>query len=337
MTTNTTKQIESSNDVYERIKKNYQLLNQMMSEEIDIASEHGVLSGSFREGMWMKFFRSIIPKKYSLAQGVMIIDSNNGISKEIDIVVYDEAYTPYVFQYNTIKYIPIEAVAVVIECKSDSWDDAKLKDWSKSVTDLVPKASGVARMATGYSCGITNLTQKRTRPIIILASNMKRSQEKTIKKRAQELQEHFDFILLKNLRENKEERSEEFTLQTSFEKMTLGWWGRRLNGAENEDTDQVKDELKLQVPQVVAKLKLIEKAKECNEYKELRISDTCDGLLNTLADLRVPGNELLTLNLQLNQLLMLLNNPMLFPHFAYAKAFGAMNESDKNQGEEGTT
>lgn len=127
MTTNTTKQIESSNDVYERIKKNYQLLNQMMSEEIDIASEHGVLSGSFREGMWMKFFRSIIPKKYSLAQGVMIIDSNNGISKEIDIVVYDEAYTPYVFQYNTIKYIPIEAVAVVIECKSDSWDDAKLK------------------------------------------------------------------------------------------------------------------------------------------------------------------------------------------------------------------
>ncbi|MFC7561502.1 hypothetical protein ACFQY3_24870 [Paenibacillus farraposensis] len=29
----------------------------------------------------------------------------------------------------------------------------------------------------------------------------------------------------------------------------------------------------------------------------------------------------MTLNFQLNQLLMLLNNPMLFPHFAYAKAF----------------
>lgn len=42
---------------------------------------------------------------------------------------------------------------------------------------------------------------------------------------------------------------------------------------------------------------------------------------STLAELKIEGNYLLSLNLQLNQLLMLINNPMLFPHFAYAKIF----------------
>ncbi|MEH7643312.1 hypothetical protein V7198_16650, partial [Bacillus pumilus] len=42
---------------------------------------------------------------------------------------------------------------------------------------------------------------------------------------------------------------------------------------------------------------------------------------NKLSDLRIDGYDLLTLNFQLNQLLMLINNPMFFPHYAYAKLF----------------
>ena len=38
--------------------------------------------------------------------------------------------------------------------------------------------------------------------------------------------------------------------------------------------------------------------------------------------------NLLTLNLQLNQLLMLINNPMLFPHIAYAEMFNALGKGD---------
>lgn len=71
-------------------------------------------------------------------------------------------------------------------------------------------------------------------------------------------------------------------------------------------------------------------------YPELRFNSNLE-LENTLEDLEVPGNSLLTLNLQINQLLMLLNNPMLFPHFAYAKAFKeAIEMYDKGERKEKT-
>lgn len=41
--------------------------------------------------------------------------------------------------------------------------------------------------------------------------------------------------------------------------------------------------------------------------------------------------SLLTFNLQLNQLLMLINNPMLFPHIAYAEMFDRNEEESKDE------
>lgn len=60
----------------------------------------------------------VIPKKYCIEQGVFIIDSYGKISNEVDLAVFDEMYTPYIFNYEEIKFIPIEAVAAVIQCKS---------------------------------------------------------------------------------------------------------------------------------------------------------------------------------------------------------------------------
>jgi hypothetical protein len=59
----------------ELIAENYRNLNQMMVDEIDIASAHGGITGSYREEMWLRLFRKIIPLKYSLAQGVITINS----------------------------------------------------------------------------------------------------------------------------------------------------------------------------------------------------------------------------------------------------------------------
>ena len=294
--------------VFGKIHKNYQYLNKMMVEEMEIASEHNGLTGDFREQMWMKLFRNIIPQKFSMAQGVMIIDSQGNISKEVDIAVYDEQYTPYVFQYNTLKFIPIEAVAVVIECKSTNPNQDELKKWADAIEKLETRSSGIARMATGYSCGITNPSQLRTRPIKILATIRTYKTEEPMKNIKEKLGDHFDFII----QEQGQRQNREFKVLIKNEDKTLGWWGQILNGTGDEEYLKIKDMDKCQLNKA--------------DFGELDF-EGIDLLKNTLQNLRVEENELLSFNLQLNQLLMILNNPMLFPHFAYAKRFNEIINS----------
>lgn len=300
---------------------------------MEIASEHKSLTGNYREEMWMKFFRSIIPRKYSMAQNVMIIDSNGNVSNEVDIAVFDEQYTPYVFQYNTLKFIPIEAVSIVIECKSRDLKENQLKTWSQSIDNLETKNSGIARIVTGYVSGLTNKTQVKTRPIKILTCIKQNKSDKPLEKLEERLGDDFDFIIQKQ-----QGMRTTFQVLIKNEDKSLAWWGTKLNGVGNEQNDrdpalslehfsigECKDE---------EKLKKIEKCKclvgNCSELK----FDENFYLTNTLSDLKVTDNPFLSLNLQLNQLLMLVNNPMLFPHFAYAKAFDKIIKQVKGQEEQ---
>ncbi|MCY7631364.1 hypothetical protein MH206_20325 [Bacillus altitudinis] len=281
--------------VEQLILENYQRLNSMISEEVDFASNHGGLTGDSREVMWMEFFRKIIPKKYSLAQGVIIIDSEGNHSNEVDIAVFDEQYTPYVFQHNSLKFIPIEAVAVAIECKSSNFNVDNLKVWSDNIKKLVPKTKGIARMAAQGVVMVENDTQKRTRPILILASNLKRQTANSSSKMFEILDKAFDFILMK--------QKSVFHLRAPNEGEHLGWWANELNCYDPERSKEQEGEEK----------------KENFKNNE---DDSKDKVIsNKLSELRIDHNELLTLNFQLNQLLMLINNPMFFPHYAYAKLF----------------
>ncbi|MCY7577952.1 DUF6602 domain-containing protein [Bacillus pumilus] len=286
---------ERTGKVEQLILENYQRLNSMISEEVDFASNHGGLTGDSREVMWMEFFRKIIPKKYSLAQGVIIIDSEGNHSNEVDIAVFDEQYTPYVFQHNSLKFIPIEAVAVAIECKSSNFDVDNLKVWSDNIKKLVPKTKGIARMAAQGVVMVENDTQKRTRPILILASNLKRQTANSSSKMFEILDKAFDFILMK--------QKSVFHLRAPNEGEHLGWWANELNCYDPERSREEEDE-------------------EKKENSEKNKGDSKDKVIsNKLSELRIDHNELLTLNFQLNQLLMLINNPMFFPHYAYAELF----------------
>lgn len=347
-----TKEVKDTNQrAFEKILYNYDHMNRMIVEELEIATEHSTLTGDYREQTWLDLFRRIIPKKYSLAQGVMIIDSFEGISKEVDIAVYDEQYTPYIFQYNTLKFIPIEAVAVVIECKSTGWEEEKLKSWSEAIDSLVPKSSGIARMFNGYVCGITNEVQKRTRPIKILAAIKTYAKEGTAENIKNKFKENFDFIIMekeeKDSGDKKESKNKTLEILINNAEESLGWWGKELNSVDEDKND--KDKLlkleRLSVypkksgeqntseqntgEQNTSKQNIEEKLSYTEEYPELNFEKNYYSQV-TLENLKIKNNPLLSLNFQLNQLLMLLNNPMLFPHYAYAKRFNEIVESYEN-------
>lgn len=332
--------IKDEKEVFIKIHENYNNLNKMMVDEMEMSSAHNVITGDYREQMWIELFRSIIPKKFSIAQGVMIIDSYGHVSKEIDIAVYDEQYTPYVFQYNTLKFIPIEAVAVVIECKSKSLEPEGLKAWAEAIQALEPRRCGIARIVSGYASGLTNKSQTKTRPIRILA-NICTEQDSTS---IDNYYDYFDFIIKQESNSNNKKNI--FKLLVPKEENSLAWWGKELNCIEKK-TELDESDKPLKLFYINEKNKEKEEEKK-EEYRKL-CKETCEDCFEKCFDndldftkklqhLRIEHNPLLSLNFQLNQLLMLINNPMLFPHYAYANCFNDIikalpkSKQEPNQG-----
>ena len=73
--------------------------------QLNYVVKHGTTLRSSREYIWKSLFERIVPKKFNIDRSVFIIDSYGNISKKVDLAIYDEQYTPYIFCYGTIKFI----------------------------------------------------------------------------------------------------------------------------------------------------------------------------------------------------------------------------------------
>lgn len=280
-----------------KIWNNYKRIERSIAEQLFLEfSNHNPTTGSYREDVWRSLFRQIVPYKFAIEKGVFIIDSEGKISKEVDLAIFDEQYTPYIFNYGNVRFIPIEAVAVVVQCKSNNIDNNILRQWKDSITKLQTNTQSITRIFTGVVNGFLDLnkseipdkakvTQTATRPIRILCHLNDRENRRTKPESGL-----FDILICAN---SKDKDSSDPKLEVSFDdNNNLGRWYESLN----------HNNVNL------------------HKYKKEYLSD------DTLVDkYEVEGNSILSLIFQLNQLLMLINNPMLFPHQAYAEMFNKMN------------
>lgn len=108
--------------------------------------KHHPTTGAYREGVWRSLFEMIVPRKFCIDQSVFIIDSFGHISNEVDLAIFDEMDTPYIFNYGNIKFIPIEAVAVVVQCKSKTLKKDNIREWVGSIKDLKTSLNSVLRI-----------------------------------------------------------------------------------------------------------------------------------------------------------------------------------------------
>lgn len=238
-------------------------------------------------------FEMIVPKKFVIEHSVFIIDSNGSISREVDLAIIDETYTPYIFRYGKLKFIPIEAVAAVVECKSKvlrKREEVQLKTWCEGIKSLKTAKQSIARLATGISTGPA-LTQQGTRPIRVLcALNPKISPE---------IQDMFDFVLTASKRPARINISENEANNSLF-----SWYKSLSFYNEPEALQTLLDDDKQQ------------------GFRDA--SDILKGI--SIQSYKVHNQDgenisLLSFNFQFNQLLMLINNPMLFPHQEYVNMF----------------
>jgi len=80
--------------------------------------KHPVDKGDGSENIWIKFFCKYLPKRYTVAKAT-VIDHLGNTSEQIDVVIYDSQYTPFIFNEEGTVYIPAESVYAVFEAKQE--------------------------------------------------------------------------------------------------------------------------------------------------------------------------------------------------------------------------
>lgn len=86
---------------------------------------HPTAKGDASELNWIEWLKTYLPKRYQVDKA-FVIDSNNSISQQLDLVIYDRQYSPFVFHQDGAIFIPAESVYAVFEVKQELAKDTLL-------------------------------------------------------------------------------------------------------------------------------------------------------------------------------------------------------------------
>jgi hypothetical protein len=77
---------------------------------------HPGTKGDASEGVWLDLLRTYLPQRYQ-AETAHVVDSHGTFSQQIDVVVFDRQYSPFIFRYQGETIIPAESVYAAFEAK----------------------------------------------------------------------------------------------------------------------------------------------------------------------------------------------------------------------------
>lgn len=287
------------------IKENYKRMEESMIQELFMTvNNHHLTAGTFKEKVWKELFENIIPKKFKIEQGAFLIDSEGNVSNETDLVIFDEQYTPYVLKNKNIQFIPIEAVMVVVQCKSNTFKSDELINWEKSIDNLEGADGG---FAGSVMSGLIFNNKREIKPLKIICGTFNVTSEELDKFLSEESSSNMIICV----------HSEK-----SGETYSHGNRNRNRNIYRSKDNklsiynknDDIIDIMKNMILDLENKISQNEKLQE--GIKKIKTN-----IENYQIDAKEKKYNLLTLVFQLNQYIMLINNPVIFPHQAYVKMF----------------
>lgn len=79
---------------------------------------HPDATGDGSEAVWLEMLRGYLPQRYQ-AEKAYVVDSNGHFSDQIDVVVFDRQYSPFIFRYEGQTIVPAESVYAVFEAKQE--------------------------------------------------------------------------------------------------------------------------------------------------------------------------------------------------------------------------
>jgi hypothetical protein len=101
------------------IKEIFEGLQRQMESKLTLNKKvllHPVEKGDASELEWVDMLSTYLPKRYSVSKA-HVIDHEGNYSEQIDIVIFDRHYSPFILKQNGATYIPAECVYAVLEVK----------------------------------------------------------------------------------------------------------------------------------------------------------------------------------------------------------------------------
>jgi len=80
--------------------------------------DHPGSKGDASENEWINWLTKYLPKRYKVDKA-FVVDNEGSISEQMDVVIYDQQYSPFVFHHNGIIFVPAESVYAVFEVKQE--------------------------------------------------------------------------------------------------------------------------------------------------------------------------------------------------------------------------
>jgi hypothetical protein len=77
---------------------------------------HPGTKGDASETVWLELLDAYLPRRYRAAKA-HVVDSQGAFSDQIDVVVFDRQYSPFIFRYEGQTIIPAESVYAAFEAK----------------------------------------------------------------------------------------------------------------------------------------------------------------------------------------------------------------------------
>ena len=118
---------------------------------------HSGSKGDATEQHWINFLRTYLPDRYKVDKAI-VIDSTGNVSEQMDVVIYDAIYTPFIFKQDGFMYIPAESVYAVFEVKQDV--EGHIEYAAKKVESVRKlKRTSISMVASGRTTPARPLTK----------------------------------------------------------------------------------------------------------------------------------------------------------------------------------
>lgn len=79
---------------------------------------HPGTKGDASESIWLELLQKYLPHRYQSTKA-HVVDSLGSFSQQIDVVVFDRQYSPFIFNYEGQTVIPAESVYAAFEAKQE--------------------------------------------------------------------------------------------------------------------------------------------------------------------------------------------------------------------------
>jgi hypothetical protein len=131
---------------------------------------HAPTIGAATELRWLKMFQAYLPERYKADQA-FVLDSQGRCSEQLDIVIFDRHYSPFLFKQEGARYVPAESVYAVIEARQDLRREtisyagqkaASVRRLTRTSVDI-PHAGGVYKAKAPFRilAGVVALGERR--------------------------------------------------------------------------------------------------------------------------------------------------------------------------------